>query len=81
MTTNNINTNKYIILLFLLFYLLPTDCCCAIICLSINNKRILNMAKHDYKSFILYSGDELDFILIYARQYIKKCNSVINEWK
>ena len=39
------------------------------------------MAKHDYKSFILYSGDELDFILIYARQYIKKCNSVINEWK
>ena len=32
------------------------------------------MAKHDYKSFILYSGDELDLILIYARQYIKQCN-------
>lgn len=32
------------------------------------------MAKHDYKSFILYSGDELDFILIYAREYIKKSN-------
>ena len=32
------------------------------------------MAKHDYKSFILYSGDELGFILIYAREYIKKCN-------
>ena len=32
------------------------------------------MAKHDYKSFILYSGGELDFILIYAREYIKKCN-------
>ena len=30
------------------------------------------MAKHDYKSFILYSGDELDLILIYAREYIKK---------
>ena len=39
------------------------------------------MAKHDYKSFILYSGDELGFILIHARQYIKKYNSVINEWK
>ena len=35
------------------------------------------MAKHDYKSFILYSGDELDLILTYARQY----NSVISEWK
>ena len=32
------------------------------------------MAKHDYKSFILYSVDELGFILIYVRQYIKKCN-------
>ena len=32
------------------------------------------MAKHDYKSFILYSGDELDLILIYAREYIKKSN-------
>lgn len=32
------------------------------------------MAKHDYKRFILYSGDELDFILIYAREYIKKSN-------
>ena len=32
------------------------------------------MAKHDYKSFILYSGDELDFILIYVREYIKQCN-------
>ena len=41
------------------------------------------MAKHDYKSFNLYSGDELDFILIYARQYIKQyikqhnCNNKI----
>ena len=32
------------------------------------------MVKHDYKQFILYSGDELDLILIYARQYIKQCN-------
>ena len=32
------------------------------------------MAKRDYKSFILYSGDELYLILIYARQYIKQCN-------
>ena len=23
------------------------------------------MAKHDYKSFILYSGDELGFVLVY----------------
>ena len=32
------------------------------------------MAKHDYKSFILCSVDELGFILVYVRQYIKKCN-------
>lgn len=32
------------------------------------------MAKHDYKSFILYSGDELGLILTYVRQYIKQCN-------
>ena len=32
------------------------------------------MAKHDYKRFILYSGDELGLILTYARQYIKQCN-------
>ena len=32
------------------------------------------MAKHDYKSFILYSGVELDLISTYARQYIKQCN-------
>ncbi len=34
------------------------------------------MAKHDYKSFILYSGDELGD---YA--YAQKYNSVINDWK
>ena len=44
-------------------------------------KGLTNMAKHDYKSCILYSGDELDLILIYARQYAQKYNSVINEWK
>lgn len=32
------------------------------------------MNKHDYKSFILYSGDELYLILTYVRQYIKQCN-------
>ena len=32
------------------------------------------MARQDYKSFILYSGDELGLILTYARQYIKQCN-------
>ena len=32
------------------------------------------MAKHDYKSFILYSGDELDLMLIYVRKYIKQCD-------
>ena len=34
------------------------------------------MAKHDYKSFILYSGDELGFILIYVRQYIKNVTAI-----
>ena len=32
------------------------------------------MAKHDYKSFILYSGDELDLVLVYVRKYIKQCD-------
>ena len=32
------------------------------------------MAKQHYKSFILYSGDELDLMLIYVRKYIKQCD-------
>ena len=35
------------------------------------------MAKHDYKSFILCSGDELGLILTYAQKY----NSIIIELK
>ena len=35
------------------------------------------MAKHDYKMFILYSGDELGLILTHAQKY----NSIIIEWK